>query len=221
MTYVIIRCPHCNSIIRQTTSGEYSWGSPLKVCPRCNEIYIDNYYHEVAIEGFSSTDQIRSSWWMLLVPIILSVLYARVSFNGILIAIGLAILMILGVSYQRIKNKEEMKVEMKHSLERLSDYNYALALKKAGYDVPDKYLANLTNSGHYANYAICIFDATTHTLRKEMKDVDVTKFPPAKFADNDTYYAIETFRDGKKVRVYYTKENWDKQCQVEISEEKI
>jgi len=71
------------------------------------------------------------------------------------------------------------------------------------------------------NYAICIFDATTHTLRKENKNIDVTKFPPSKFADNDTYYAIETFRDEKKVRVYYTKENWDKQIETEISEDKI
>ncbi len=70
-------------------------------------------------------------------------------------------------------------------------------------------------------YAVRIFDATTHTLRKEMKDVDVTKFPPSKFADNDTYYAIETYRDEKKVRIYYTKENWDKQIETEISEEKI
>ncbi len=71
------------------------------------------------------------------------------------------------------------------------------------------------------NYAICIFDTTTHTLRKENKDIDIRKFPPSKYVDNDTYYAIETFRDGKKVRIYYTKVNWDKQIETEISEDKI
>ncbi len=69
------------------------------------------------------------------------------------------------------------------------------------------------------NYDVCIFDTTTHTLRKEKKTIDVTKFPPSKFADNDTYYAIETFRDGKKVRIYHTKDNWNKQIEIGISEE--
>ncbi len=69
------------------------------------------------------------------------------------------------------------------------------------------------------NYNVCIFDTTTHTLRKEKKVVDITKFPPSKFADNDTYYAIETFRDGKKVRIYHTKDNWNKQIEFGISEE--
>lgn len=69
------------------------------------------------------------------------------------------------------------------------------------------------------NYDVCIFDASTHTLRKEKKDIDIAKFPPSKFADNDTYYAIETFRDGKKVRIYHTKDNWNKQIEIGISEE--
>ena len=69
------------------------------------------------------------------------------------------------------------------------------------------------------SYVVCIFDATTHTLRKEKKAVDIAKFPPSKFADNDTYYAVETFRDGKKVRIYYTKDNWNKQIEIDISEE--
>ena len=69
------------------------------------------------------------------------------------------------------------------------------------------------------NYDLCIFDATTHNLRKEKKNIDVTKFPPSKFAYNDTYYAIETFRDGKKVRIYHTKDNWNKQIEIGISEE--
>lgn len=69
------------------------------------------------------------------------------------------------------------------------------------------------------NYVVCIFDTATHTLRKEKKNIDVTKFPPSKFADNDTYYAVETFRDGKKVRIYHTKDNWNKQIEIGISEE--
>ena len=76
---------------------------------------------------------------------------------------------------------------------------------------------NVENSNK--NYNVCIFDATTHALRKENINIDVTKFPPSKFAYNDTYYAIETFRDGEKVRIYHTKDNWNKQIEIGISEE--
>lgn len=79
---------------------------------------------------------------------------------------------------------------------------------------------NVDNGNENKIYSICIFDTEAHTLRKENKNIDITKFPPSKFADNNTYYAIETFRDGKKVRIYYTKDNWDKQIEAEISEEK-
>lgn len=71
------------------------------------------------------------------------------------------------------------------------------------------------------NYDVCIFDIASHTLRKEMKEIDIIKFPPSKFADNNTYYAIETIRDGKKARIYYTKDNWNKQVELGISKKEI
>lgn len=70
-------------------------------------------------------------------------------------------------------------------------------------------------------FPVCIFDMSTHNLRKEIREVNTTKFPPSKFADNNTYYAIETIREGKKVRVYHTKNNWDKQIEDEISKTEI
>ncbi len=66
-------------------------------------------------------------------------------------------------------------------------------------------------------FPVCIFDMSTHNLRKEVREIDIIKFPRSKFADNSTYYAIETIREGKKVRVYHTKNNWDKQIEHEIS----
>lgn len=65
----------------------------------------------------------------------------------------------------------------------------------------------------HEKYQVCIFDASIGNLRKEMMDVDVIKIPPHKFATNSTYYAIETIRDNKKVRIYYEKNNWDKQIE--------
>ncbi|MBQ3114799.1 MAG: hypothetical protein IJC06_01575 [Clostridia bacterium] len=62
-------------------------------------------------------------------------------------------------------------------------------------------------------WQVCIFDVATGILRKEMRDVDVVKFPPSKFSTNNTYYAIETIKDNKKVRIYYEKNNWYKQIE--------
>ena len=64
-----------------------------------------------------------------------------------------------------------------------------------------------------AKYEVCIFDAENKTLKKETREVDTIKFPPLKYAFNDTYYAVEKIRDGKKVRIYYEKSNWDKQIE--------
>ncbi len=63
-------------------------------------------------------------------------------------------------------------------------------------------------------YEICIFDTETRTLRKEIRKIDTIKFPPLKYSVNDTYYAIEKIKDGKKVRVYYEKNNWDKKIEI-------
>ena len=44
------------------------------------------------------------------------------------------------VTGDSIRLRKEMEEEMARSIKRLSNYDYALALKKAGYAVPDKFL---------------------------------------------------------------------------------
>ena len=65
----------------------------------------------------------------------------------------------------------------------------------------------------YQKYETCIFNAESKTLSKENIEIDIIKFPPEKFADNGTYYAIRTIKDGKKVRIYYPKSVWDKKIE--------
>lgn len=65
-------------------------------------------------------------------------------------------------------------------------------------------------------YKVFIFDAESKTLRKEIRNIDTTKFPPSKYAVDNTYYVIETIRDGKRVRTYYEKKNWDKQLEISL-----
>ena len=68
-------------------------------------------------------------------------------------------------------------------------------------------------------FSVYIFDAKTDAIRKEKRKIDIVKFPPLKYADSNTYYAIETFGEsGKKIRTYYAKESWHKQIENVISE---
>lgn len=106
--------------------------------------------------------------------------------------------LVCGIIYKFIRHEENKPVE---SIKQIS------SCQKFG-----------TKAGEINNnYIVCIYDTVTHTLRKERRNVDITKFPPSKFADNNTYYAIETFRDEKKVRVYYTKDTWNKQIETDMS----
>lgn len=61
----------------------------------------------------------------------------------------------------------------------------------------------------FATFPVYIFDAGTHDIRKEIRNVNITKFPPAIFADDNNYYAIETVKDGKKVRIYCKYDKWN------------
>ena len=65
----------------------------------------------------------------------------------------------------------------------------------------------------HEKYEVCIFDAENKNLRKETREIDTIKFPLSKYAFNNTYYAVEKIRDGKKVRIYYEKSNWEKQVE--------
>ena len=82
--------------------------------------------------------------------------------------------------------------------------------------VGDSVAINTENS--IQQFSVNIFDINTYSFSNKRLDVDTLKFPPSKFADNNTYYAIEKFRDGKKVRIYYTKENWNKQIENNVRE---
>ena len=50
-----LRCPNCNKSIG-TIEDAYLYGSPLRTCPKCQKIYHDPRYHEIALEGIRQND---------------------------------------------------------------------------------------------------------------------------------------------------------------------
>ena len=61
----------------------------------------------------------------------------------------------------------------------------------------------------YDRVEVCIFDAQTGNLRKELRYIDLVKIPPERFSENNMYYAIEKFVGTKKIIRYYEKEHWN------------
>ena len=62
-------------------------------------------------------------------------------------------------------------------------------------------------------YEVCIFNAESKTFSIKKIKIDTIKFPPEKFTLDNIYYAVESVKDGKKLRTYYQKSVWDKKTE--------
>ncbi|MBE7045702.1 MAG: zinc ribbon domain-containing protein [Ruminococcaceae bacterium] len=65
-------------------------------------------------------------------------------------------------------------------------------------------------------FKVVIFDADNRRIHTEIREINTKNFPPEKFSDNNTYYAIETIKEGKKVKINRKKKNWEKKTNTKI-----
>jgi hypothetical protein len=156
--YEITKCPHCgNTIDFLKLKGPKAYGTPLITCNKCNKPFIDKNIIEIAIDGIRPVDKMRiepASFITLLMGCfsiyagylnITDSLNDDKSMSWLFFIIGG--LFILGSLWSIIdhlinyKKNQLMLQQMKlESEKRLSNYTYALLLKQAGFNVPDKYL---------------------------------------------------------------------------------
>ena len=157
MQHLTKKCPYCGRIYEQRSYGsvgrkkpapEDAWvyGSPMKLCGNCKRIFIDMDVKELAITELrkSDTAKITANTKMLLpmgalVAVLLYVL-GQPTFAIVAVAVAVVYLaMDLGMYPMRMK---KLRREREASEKRLSDPDYARALKKAGIDVLERYLKN-------------------------------------------------------------------------------
>ena len=154
MQHLTKKCPYCGRIYEQRSYGsvgrkpapEDAWvySSPMKLCGNCKRIFIDMDVKELAITELrkSDTAKITASTRTLLpmgalVALLLYVL-GQPTFAIVAAAVAVVYLaMDLGMYPMRMG---KLKKEREASEKRLSDPDYARALKKAGIDVPERYL---------------------------------------------------------------------------------
>lgn len=149
-------CPFCGKVYEQrsfnvrsrkselTAEDRWLFGTPMKLCPNCKKLFIDKDVQELAITGPRARDKALINPTSRTLTLMGLILGAILWFGGLktlaLIAVGVGVLcaaMDLALYPSRMKRLER---ERQASEKRLSDPDYARALKKAGYDIPERYL---------------------------------------------------------------------------------
>ena len=149
-------CPYCGAGIFNYDEREWNYGSPIRTCNKCGEKYIDEIYHEIAIEGIApdalsvrkSVVAMLTGLFCLFVSIVFT--YATIRWRGYyslkavfigIIGLILVICMLIDIILIKSGAKEKRFARLREeSVQRLRDRNYANELAEAGYNVPEEYL---------------------------------------------------------------------------------
>ncbi|GEM_PF-3300449 len=158
MTYTIKRCPHCGkeySRYSSVTKNERNfYGSPFKECVFCSKIFVDKDMKELALKDFSLWGVkvinciLIPLWPYGMCSILPFIFYFSDDFDhsiiALLIGLGLLGLYLFNVIRYLLHREEAvllLKEEYRLSEMRLQNHDYAMALQKIGYKVPERFLS--------------------------------------------------------------------------------
>ena len=148
-------CPFCGKIYEQrnfnvarrheiTEEDRWVFGTPMKICPGCKKLFIDKDVQELAITEPRRQDKVLitpASCRLALMGLILGLLLYLGGLTGFAIAAAAVGVLCAAVDLALYPTRmQKLKREREASEKRLSDPDYARALKRAGYDIPDRYL---------------------------------------------------------------------------------
>lgn len=157
-TYKIIQCPFCGNKIERRSMNTYRLGSPFRICPRCKKEYIDEDYHELAIEDFRDQTPIKmylliAGLFTLIIPLCSFVAGREewLLFTGIFYFVFLIIFLplflkkvIYVVSGRQKKTVDQLKRE---SIQRFRDPMYCMKMIAAGYKLPEELTKIIQHTG--------------------------------------------------------------------------
>ena len=154
MKTLVKNCPFCKKVVEQRAyaswgrkpSEEDKWlfGTPLKLCPHCGKLYVDKDIQELAITGPRKQDTAFVGPVSLRIALMGVVLGALLLIGRLTVfaclAFGVALATLVADAALYPTRQKKLAAERVASEKRLSDSDYARALKNAGYDIPDRYL---------------------------------------------------------------------------------
>ncbi len=151
-----VKCPYCGRAEGTYSRNEYRYGSPIRVCKKCGKKFINEFYHEIAVEGpapeaFSIKAKLKA---IVIFAVLFAVMFLwhfyEVTFTsryhympacamiGLLVGVLFEILdIIFTKTGLKAKRTEKKRLE---SVQRLEDPEYARELAELGYNVPREYL---------------------------------------------------------------------------------
>ena len=150
------KCPHCNRNISIQQGNVNAYGPTITICTNCGKYIIDKDNLEAALDIDSAYDTVKPIYFSTVYSSIGCILFGFapiILFNSgittwkiilliatIILGIFLAIYFIYDEYKSFDKRLDEMQEEINNSKKRLSNYEYALALKQLGYSVPEEFL---------------------------------------------------------------------------------
>lgn len=157
MKVPVFRCPHCNNDLGFAMDA-YLYGSPLQQCKKCKKLYVDNRYHEIAIEGIRQEDinptdtdkknHKQSGLFGLLIGVGMIALFLIILTTGwaiIPLPIFGVISIIGGIAAMTGDNKRSLEktrkaleVERQQSILRMQNPQYVAQLQAMGYRIPQQ-----------------------------------------------------------------------------------
>lgn len=154
MGYIKGNCPKCGANVTEKCNA-WVYGSPIRICPHCNQEYFDSRWREVAIDGIEPRSNNAPFYFKGMIAFLLFTVICLLSLLWLITtqkyyptkAVGCVIVGIIGTllctfMWLRIKLGFEEKYNMKYleeSRNRLQDPNYIQKLMDYGYHVPDEY----------------------------------------------------------------------------------
>ena len=154
MKTLVKNCPFCGKVVEQrayaswgrqdSEQDKWLFGTPMRLCPHCGKLFIDRDRQELAITGPRKQDMAvigPASLRLALMGVVLGALLLVGKLNALAyIAFGVALATLPADAAQYPTRQKKLKTERAASEKRLSDPDYARALKNAGYGIPEHYL---------------------------------------------------------------------------------
>lgn len=154
MKTLVKHCPFCKKVYEQrgyftkgrepTDEERWLFGSPMRLCPHCGKLFVDKDMQELAITPPRRQDTAAVSQASLRLVILGVALGAILFVAGLrtfaLIALGVAMATLIADLALYPTRMKKLENERRASEKRLENPDYAAALKRAGYDIPERYL---------------------------------------------------------------------------------
>lgn len=154
------RCPHCGYNPGEAADA-YLYGSPIRVCAKCKQEYVDRRYHEIAIDGIRFEDinlsperfvaDRKKAFITIIIGVSILVLNLIIAFNSsatisfpvftfisllgaVILVSGIDTLMD-GTKRSIEKNRAILEQERQISVLRMVNPNYVQKLRTIGYSL--------------------------------------------------------------------------------------